>query len=166
MSRRFVVALSFLAVVGGPVVQSAWAQTEGLAGPIATSAAVAASAQFGADQISTPPAPRPTPSGQSWATPLLVGLQATTIASQMLDVHSTLQAIDRGAVEANPMMGGLVKNRAAFISTKAAIGAGLVYATHRLGQRNKVAAVVMAAAVNSAYLYVARHNYKVARALR
>ena len=88
------------------------------------------------------------------------------IATQMLDVHSTYKALNAGGTEANPMMGGLVKNPAAFIGVKAAVGAGLVYATHRLGQRNKAAAIAVAAAVNSAYLMIASHNYKVARSVR
>ena len=64
------------------------------------------------------------------------------------------------------MMGGLVKNRAAFIGVKAAIGVSVVSATHRIGQRNKLAAIATAAAVNSAYLIIASHNYNVARSIQ
>jgi hypothetical protein len=104
--------------------------------------------------------------GRSWTTPLLVSLQAATVVTQMLDAHSTVQAINAGGVEANPMMGGLVQNRAAFIGVKAAMSAGLVYVTHKLSKDNKVAAIVASAAINSAYLMIARHNYKVAAGLR
>jgi Domain of unknown function (DUF5658) len=74
--------------------------------------------------------------------------------------------MNNGAVEANPMMRGVAKNPAAFISVKAAMSVGLMYATHKMAKRNKVAAIVTSAAINSAYLVVAHHNYKVARSTR
>ncbi len=101
-----------------------------------------------------------------WTGPVLTALQAATIATQMLDVHSTATALKVGAAEANPLMGGLVNNKAAFIGVKAAMGAGLVYATHHIAKDNKMLAIVTSAAINSAYLMIARHNYKVARNLR
>ena len=52
------------------------------------------------------------------------------------------------------MMGGRVKN------------ASLVYATHRIGPRNKLAAIATAAAVHSAGLMIASHNHKVARSIQ
>jgi uncharacterized protein DUF5658 len=164
MSRRFAAAV-FMTVVSAPMfATTAGAQTP-TPGAIADAVAVASTVQF-AEQTSAP-APRALPrTDVKWQTPVLASLQATTIATQMLDVHSTYKALNAGAVEGNPVMGGLVKNRAAFIGVKAAVGAGLVYATHRIGQRNKVAAIAVAAAVNSAYFMIASHNYKVARSLQ
>ena len=128
--------------------------------------AVATTAHFAADQsVAAPPQVNPR-TDVKWTTPVLGSLQAGIIATQLLDAHSTFRALDAGAVEGNPMMGALAKNRAAFVSVKAAMGAGLVYATHRLGQRNKMAAIAVAAAVNSAYAMIAAHNYQVARALQ
>jgi hypothetical protein len=125
-----------------------------------------ANVTFAHDQ-SVPQAPREVRRGdRSWTTPLLVSLQAATVVTQMLDVHSTVQAMKVGAAEANPIMGGLVQNRAAFIGVKAAMGAGLVFVTHKLAKDNKVAAIVASAAINSAYLMIARHNYRVAAGLR
>jgi hypothetical protein len=134
---------------------------------VATSLAASVATVNFADEQTVPQAPRDIRrGGRSWTTPLLTSLQAATVVTQMLDVHSTMQATKLGAVEANPMMGGLVQNRAAFIGVKAAMGAGLVYVTHRLAKDNKVAAIVASAAINSAYLMIARHNYRVAAGLR
>src|SRR5262245_32878988 len=45
---------------------------------------------------------------------LMTSLYASTAAMQVLDVHSTLKALDRGAIETNPLMSGLAGNHAAF----------------------------------------------------
>ncbi|MGQ0736305.1 MAG: DUF5658 family protein [Acidobacteriota bacterium] len=183
MPRTVVAALSLVAALTfSGLVPDASAQTEAAAAPVGTDSILLASAQLGTSdprgvasagvfgqRAPTPivlPAPEAAPPRRSSFTPVLVGLHALTAVTQAMDLHSTMQALDRGAVEANPIMSGVVKNRAAFIGVKAAVGAGLVLATHRLGQRNKVAAIALSAAVNSAYLYVAHHNYKVARGLR
>ena len=169
MARRIIAALFFAVVNVGPwSAQEVFAQNDVLPKPITEGVVAAATTQFADDDQTATQVPRevlPTP-GRSWSTPLLVTLQAATIATQALDVHSTLKALNVGAVEANPLMSGVVKNRAAFIGVKAAMGAGLMYATHRMAKRNKVAAIVTAAAVNSAYLFVAHHNYKLANSLR
>lgn len=175
MSRRLVVALLFIFVSVPPWgVQEAVAQTQTVASaeplvtPIPDAMATAWTIQFAEIDQSGAGVPRGIrrQATRSWTTPLVVALQATTVATQALDVHSTMKAVERGAVEANPLMSGIVKNKAAFIGVKAAMGAGFMYATHRMAKRNKVGAIVTAAAVNSVYLFVAHHNYKVARALR
>lgn len=173
MFPRFVAALAFVALTSAPgFIQTAFAQSEPLVptesdASLADSVAAATSIQFAANDQSPTQVPRELRrSGHAWTTPVLVSLQAATIATQLLDVHSTMRAMNVGAVEANPMMSGLVQNRAAFIGVKAAMGAGLVYATHRIGKSNKIGAIIVAAAVNSAYVMIANHNYKVARGLR
>ena len=166
MSRRFAAALVVAFVSAAPIsIGTAYAQSSATAS-IADAIAVASTAQFAADQ-SVAAMPRVNPrTDVKWTTPVLASLQAAMVATQMLDAHSTLRALDAGGVEGNPMMGGLVKNRAAFLGVKAAMGASLVYATQKMGQRNKVAAIAVAAAVNSAFAMIASHNYKVARSLR
>lgn len=166
MSRRFVAAVVVTFMSAAPIsIGSAYAQSASTAS-IADAVAVSSTAQFAADQ-SVVAVPRLAPrTDVKWTTPVLASLQAGMIATQMLDAHSTFRALDAGAVEGNPMMGGLVKNRAAFIGVKAAMGASLVYMTHRIGQRNKVAAIALAAAANSAYAMIASHNYRVARSLQ
>ena len=104
-----------------------------------------------------PPVDRPRGSA------VLTSLYAATAIMQALDVHSTIKALDAGAVEANPLMSGVTKNRGAFMATKAAVAAGTVFAVQRIAKRSKVAAIVTAVAVNSAYAMVVRHNYKIAR---
>jgi hypothetical protein len=166
MSRRFVAVLVVTVFSAAPIsIGSVYAQSTTPAS-IADAVAAATTAQFAADQ-SVASLPRVNPrTDVKWTTPLLGSLQAGIVATQMLDAHSTFRAMDAGGVEGNPMMGGLVNNRAAFVSVKAAMAAGLVYATHRMGQHNKAAAIAVAAAVNSAYAMVAAHNYKVARSLQ
>jgi hypothetical protein len=104
-----------------------------------------------------PPAPRP---GSS---PLLSSMYATTAVLQGLDVHSTITALNHGAVESNPLMVSIVRNRPAFIATKAAVAAATILAARQMAKRNKLAAFLTLAAVNSAYALVVRHNYRVAR---
>lgn len=94
---------------------------------------------------------------------LLNSLYASTVLMQGLDVHSTLKAFGAGAVEGNPLMSGVTKNRAAFIATKATIAAVTILATRKLAKKHKVAAVITLIAVNSAYAMIVRHNYNLAR---
>jgi hypothetical protein len=111
---------------------------------------------------------RPTPFTRSSSRPsaLMMSLYASTAAMQALDVHSTLTAFRQGAVEANPLMKGIAGNKTAFIAMKAGMAASTILATRNMAKRNKVAAVVTAIAINSAYAYVVNHNYKVAGRLR
>jgi hypothetical protein len=88
---------------------------------------------------------------------------ASTALMHALDVDSTLKALKRGAVEANPLMSGVVNNRMAFIATKAAIAAGSIYATSRIARSNKLGAIIAATAMNSAYAMIVRNNYAIAR---
>ena len=94
---------------------------------------------------------------------LLKSLYASTAVMQGLDLHSTLKAFSAGAVEGNPIMSGVTKNRAAFIATKAAVAAVTILATRKIAKKNKVAAVITLIAVNSAYAMIVNHNYKLAR---
>ena len=166
MFPRFAAAIAFVAVTALPQIAAAQEPTPSDVRPPSLAATVAAtSVQFVDDQSAGQMA-REIRSNRGWATPVLTGLQAATIVTQMLDVHSTGKALKLGATEANPIMGGLVNNRAAFIGVKAAMSAGLIYVTHQLAKDNKVAAIITSAAVNSAYLMIASHNYKVARGLR
>ncbi|MCX6544993.1 MAG: DUF5658 family protein [Acidobacteria bacterium] len=128
---------------------------------------VPASAQLSSSaQVSTPLRDRIAPrssgpvSGGMWA------LYTATIAMQALDYHSTMSGLRGGAVEANPLMSNVTKNRTAFLAVKAAVATGAILAARSIAKRNKLAAVVMLVAVNSAYAYVAMHNYKVAGSLR
>jgi Domain of unknown function (DUF5658) len=93
---------------------------------------------------------------------LMTSLYASTATMQVLDVHSTFKALDRGATEVNPMMSGLVENRAAFITMKVAMAAAAIYAASRVARHNKAAAVVTLVAMNSAYAMIVSNNYRIA----
>ena len=92
----------------------------------------------------------------------LKSLYASTAIMQGLDVHSTMAVLKHGGGEANPLMGGLVKNKAAFIGVKAGVAAGTILAARQIAKCNKVAAIVTLVAINSAYVFVVQHNYRVA----
>lgn len=93
---------------------------------------------------------------------LMTSLYASTAVMQALDVHSTLKALDRGAVEGNPLMTQVTGNKAAFIALKAGVAFSTVMAARNMSKRNKVAAVLTLVAINSAYAMVVNHNYRVA----
>jgi hypothetical protein len=84
-------------------------------------------------------------------------------ALQGLDTHSTLRALEGGAVEANPLMTGLASHPIGLLSVKAAGAAGAIYASERLWKRNKTAAVLFMIATNSAMAWVVQHNYRAGR---
>ena len=88
-----------------------------------------------------------------------IPLYVTFGVLQALDVHSTLRAVEAGAVEQNPILRGAVNNPAALIAVKAGVGAATVLIADKLRTRNRVAAFVVMAAVNSAYATVVAHNY-------
>jgi hypothetical protein len=97
---------------------------------------------------------------------MLKSLYASTAVMQALDVHSTMSVLNRGGGEANPLMSGVVRNKAAFIGVKAAVATGTILAAREIGKRNKVAAIATLVGINSVYALVVQHNYRVARSLR
>ena len=93
----------------------------------------------------------------------LVPLYISFGVLQGLDVHSTLRALETGAVEANPLMQGLADSAVGMAAVKAAAGAGVIFASERMWKHNKVAAVLFMTATNSAMAWVVQHNHRVAR---
>jgi len=87
---------------------------------------------------------------------------ASTALMHVLDIDSTFKAMKRGAVESNPLMKGVVKNRAAVIATTAAIATASIYATSRIAKNNKLHAIIASTAINSAYLMIVKNNYRIA----
>lgn len=102
------------------------------------------------------PAPQKRPS-------TLVPLYLSFGALQALDVHSTSTALNRGAVEANPLMGGIAGSPLGLAVVKAGGTAGVIYASERLWKKNKGAAVALMIGANSAMAWVVQHNYRTAR---
>ena len=103
-------------------------------------------------------APRPAASAS-----VLVPLYVSFAALQALDVHSTTRALGRGGVEANPLMRGVADQPAALMAVKAGGAATTIYLAHKVSKRSRVGAIVVMAAVNSAYAMVVAHNYRAAR---
>jgi hypothetical protein len=92
----------------------------------------------------------------------LVPLYAGFATLQALDYASTTRALSSGAgVEGNPMMRSIVGNRAAFIAVKAAATAGVILAGEKVWKKNRVAAVILVAAMNAALAPIVAHNYAV-----
>jgi hypothetical protein len=97
-------------------------------------------------------APRDRPVG-------LAPMYISFTALQILDIHSTLRAPEFGAREGNPLVGGLLASPPAFVASKAAMTAGLIYVSERLRRRHPRAAVLMMIGLNSAYAAVVTRNY-------
>jgi len=82
---------------------------------------------------------------------------------QGLDMVSTVVARNRGAVEANPVMGG---GYAKGVAIKASAGAFTMLAVRAIEKKNKKAALFTMIALNVATAAVVANNVRVARRLR
>jgi hypothetical protein len=91
---------------------------------------------------------------------LLVPLYVSFAGLQALDAHSTMKALDRGYVEANPLVAPSTRNGATLAAMKVAVTASVIAGTERLWRHNRVAAVVAVLAVNGAYAAIVAHNYR------
>jgi len=168
MSRRVLAAAVLATVFAIPNLSHA--QTVSLETtvgvPTSLLASLNRSARLAEDQVGVQlPLPRPAAFTSDSKVPsrsMLTSLYATTAALQMLDADSTLKSLGRGAVEINPLMSGLVKNRAAFFATKAGIAAATIYAAHKIAKNNKIGAALTLVAINSAYAMIVKHNYGIA----
>jgi len=94
---------------------------------------------------------------------LLVPLYVAFGGLQVLDAHSTLNAVALGGRETNPLVRQALGNTAGMIAMKSGAAVGVVLLTERLWPRNRVAAVLTMIAINSAYVTIAAHNYRIAR---
>jgi hypothetical protein len=94
---------------------------------------------------------------------VLVPLYISYAALQGLDVHSTTRALRGGASEANPLMRGVAQQPVALIAVKAGAAATTIWLTHKVSKRSRAGAIVLMAAVNSAYAVIVAHNYRVGR---
>lgn len=120
------------------------------------------------DLVRPPPAiaetaARLAPAATSSRRGVLVPLYASFAALQVLDAHSTLRGIHRGAVEQNPMMRSVAGNPAALFAVKAGVAASTIVIADRMRHRSRVGAIVLMAGLNSLYATVVAHNYKAVR---
>lgn len=150
MVRVFLLAMSALLVFGvGP----AAAQTA-LSAPLNNDAVVAANEE-----------PREFVSNIRPA--VLPGMYAGLATLEGYDAYSTLRALRNGAVEANPLMRGVVQHPAALVAVKGAATLGAIYVAERLwrGHRRKSAIALMVVS-NGVLSVIAAHNTSVLRSRR
>jgi hypothetical protein len=109
--------------------------------------------------------PNPAWTGLARRPSILTALYGGSAALQAFDAFSTLKALKGGAVEANPLMKGVVGNPGVFIGIKAAVtGASIMAAEQMWRNHHRVAAIVMMAASNGFMAAVAAHNASVLNA--
>ena len=94
---------------------------------------------------------------------IIPALYVTLGAVQAWDAFATNAALKAGAREANPTVAPFASNPGALIGAKAAATAGTIFFAERLWKKNKVAAVVMLAAINGATAAVSMHNMRNSR---
>lgn len=98
---------------------------------------------------------------------VLPAMYAAQVALQALDAHSTYSALNRGGVEANPMMKGVVQNKGAMMAVKAGVAASTIWIAERMWKRgNRVGAIATMLIANGVTAAVVANNYKVASSLR
>lgn len=158
MARRLVATLWILCGITIAVPASAQ-ETTRIDLSAAVAAATPAASAVRADQLPIRFEPQ---LGRGGSSALMTSLYASTAIMQALDVHSTMRALDHGALEANPLMTGVTGNKAAFVALKAGVAMSTVMMARHMSKRNKVAAIVTLVAINSAYAMVVSHNYRVA----
>ena len=96
----------------------------------------------------------------------LLGLYVSLAGLQALDLVSTRQALNAGAVEANPVVAPFAGSPLAFALIKAGVTSATIVASERLWKKNPKAALLTMIALNAAYGVVVAHNYRVAAAQR
>ena len=102
------------------------------------------------------------PAAASAGRHILLPLYVSYGVLQALDVHSTTRALNRGGVESNPMMASVAGRPLAMSVLKAGGAAATIVLADRLRKRSRVGAVLLMAGVNSAYVMVVAHNYRIA----
>jgi hypothetical protein len=91
-------------------------------------------------------------------------MYGSLVALQALDIHSTRRGMSSGKTrEANPVMGSIVENDAAFFAVKAAATAGAIWAAEKMWKKHPKRAVVFAVLLNATMAAVVTHNYRLAK---
>jgi hypothetical protein len=108
--------------------------------------------------------PTPSFSIQTYREPtrpaLLAPMYGGLIALQAYDVYSTTTAINRGAHEANPIMGGVAGNPVALAAVKVVVTGTSIFAAERMWkQGHRVQALAVMVISNGLMAAVAAHNH-------
>ena len=94
--------------------------------------------------------------------PSLVPMYVSFAALQGMDYVTTTRAIRSGAgQEANPVMRGVVGNRAAFFAVKAGTTVATTAIAERMWKKHPVRAVIVMVAANATMAAVVSHNMRV-----
>src|SRR6266540_1122289 len=72
---------------------------------------------------------------------VLIPLYASFATLQVLDAHTTLSAIDRGAEEVNPLLGGVARSPARLVAVKTGLVVGTIVMSERLWKQNRLGAI-------------------------
>jgi hypothetical protein len=86
-------------------------------------------------------------------------LYTSFAALQAMDVHSTVRAIDGGAKEMNPLVGGIAANGGALLATKAGAAATTIFLAEKVRKRSRIGALLLMAGINSGYAIIVARNY-------
>ena len=90
----------------------------------------------------------------------LMPLYMTQLTLHGLDLHSTLQALDLGHREANPMLENATDRQ--MIGAKLAASTLTILVTEKLWKKNRIASVILMTGMNVALAGVVANNYNVA----
>jgi hypothetical protein len=91
----------------------------------------------------------------------LTSLQVSFVALEALDVVSTIRGMRHGHTEANPLMRGVAGNSLAMATVKAGAAASTILLVRQVGRKNRLAAIAMMAAMNTALSVVVARNLRV-----
>lgn len=135
--------------------------------PAPVARAAAADATTAAAEAQTASISRSDFGARSKRPSLLPAMYAAQAALQALDAHSTYAAINRGAVEANPLMKGVVGNKGVMMAVKAGVAASTILLAEKMWKRgNRVGAIATMLIANGVTAAVVANNYKVASSLK
>ena len=166
MRSRITFVIAFLALTLAPRLVSSAAAQDPAPQPDVFPVSFMPASLAGKSAAARPSHDKAAPVERSRPSILMTSLYATTALVQGMDAHSTLKALDAGATERNAAMKAFTARPPAFVALKTGAAAGLIFAGRRLARHSKVQAAVALIAVDSAYFFIAAHNYKVANRLR
>jgi hypothetical protein len=90
----------------------------------------------------------------------LTSLQVSFVALEALDVFSTMRGMRHGYTEANPLMRGVAGSPVAMATVKAGAAASTILLVRQVARKNRVAAIAMMAAMNTALSLVVARNLR------
>jgi hypothetical protein len=93
----------------------------------------------------------------------VLGLYGAFVALQVMDLHSSLLAMNEGGREGNPVIRSVARNPVALSAAKLAGTVATLYLAEQIWKRKPAVAIATMVGVNSAYVVVVVHNYRTRR---